>query len=223
MATFMLLHGAGGRAGDWDLLRAELEALGHRTRAVDLPADDDTAGLADHVAAVVDALPDAPPDLVLVAQSMAGLIAPLVCTQVRVDLLVLLAAMVPTAGETGGEWWANTGHAEAVAAQGLPDDTTETLFLHDVPAHVLAGLDPPRDQSGTLFDEPWPLASWPAVPTHALVGGDDRFFPPDWLAALVAERVGVEAEVIPGGHCAYLSQPAALADALHRAWRTHAR
>lgn len=220
MATYVLLHGAGGNAADWDLVRTELHSLGHRTLALDLPSDDDTAGLADYAQVVVDALADPPPDLVLVAQSMAGFVAPLVCTQVPVDLLVLLTAMIPSPGETGGEWWSNTGHDEAVAALGLPDTSSDALFLHDVPPEVLAATTPPRHQSGTPFEEPWPLAAWPTVATRYLLCRDDRFFPADWMRALVKARLPADVviEEVPGGHCAYLSQPAAVAHALHHAW-----
>jgi hypothetical protein len=47
--------------------------------------------------------------LILVAQSLAGFTA-LVCDRRRVDLAVLVNAMVPLPGETAGDWWANTGH-----------------------------------------------------------------------------------------------------------------
>src|SRR5690606_39096471 len=127
---------------------------------------------------------------------------------------VLLTAMVPRPGEPGGEWWENTGHATAVAAQGLPDDTEATLFVHDVPAAVLAAAEPRRDQTGTLFEEPWPLAAWPDVPTCFVLCRDDRFFPASWMRALVEERLGIEPVEIPGGHCAYLSQPRAVAGAI---------
>lgn len=77
----------------------------------------------------------------LVAQSLGGFTAPLVATQVPVDLLVLLTAMIPLPGETGAEWWANTSHDDAVAALGLPDESPETLFTHDVPTEVLARFE----------------------------------------------------------------------------------
>ena len=213
MATFVLIHGAGGRASYWDLVRAELEPVGHEVVAMDLPCDQEV-GLNAYTAAVVDAIGDRRGELVLVAQSLAGFIAPLVCAQVPVDLMVLIAAMVPRPGESGGEWWVNTGHAEAVAAEGLPDDSPETLFTHDVPAEVLDSVPPPRNQTGTLFEEPWPLPAWPEVPTLFVVCRDDRFFPADWLRAIARERLGVEPLEIPGGHCAFLSQPQALAAAL---------
>jgi pimeloyl-ACP methyl ester carboxylesterase len=76
----------------------------------------------------------------------------------------------------------------------------------------------PRDQTSTLFEEPWPLSAWPDVPTRFLLCREDRFFPAVWLRALVRERLGIEPGEVPGGHCAYLSQPAALAAALHDCW-----
>lgn len=218
MATFVLIHGAGGRASYWDFVAAELRGRGHVAVAVDLPCDDDSAGLTEYTDAVVDAIGDRRHELVLVAQSLGGFTAPLVCTRVPVELLVMVTAMIPLPGETGGEWWANTGHAEAVAALGLPDDSPETLFIHDVPAEVLAAIEPPRDQSGTPMGEPWPLDAWPDVPIRFLLCRDDRFFPPDWMRAIVRDRLGIEPEEIPGGHCAFVSQPEELAAHLHQCW-----
>ena len=84
--TFVLVPGAGGDTWYWHRLVAQLESRGHRAVAVELPAADDSAGLdayADTVAAAVDG--DSP--VVLVAQSMGGLTAPLVCARVPVRLL----------------------------------------------------------------------------------------------------------------------------------------
>ena len=169
MATFVCIHGAGGRGSSWDLVAAELRAAGHDVVAPDLPCDDDAAGLAEYTDAVVDAIGDRRDDLVVVAQSLGGFTAPLVAERLPVELIVLVTAMIPRPGETGGEWWANTGQAAAVAALHLPDDREETLFTHDVPADVLAAAGPTRGQSGTPMDEVWPLAAWPDVPTRFLL------------------------------------------------------
>lgn len=217
MATFVCIHGAGGRVSYWDLVAAELQPHGHTVVAVEMPCDE-AVGLDAYTAAVVDAIGGHPGPLVIVAQSLGGFIAPLVCAEVPIDLMVLVAAMVPRPGESGGEWWANTGQAAALAAQGLPDDSPETLFTHDVPAEVLASVQPPREQTGTLFEEPWPLAAWPDVPTRFIVCGDDRFFPAEWLRGVVRDRLGIEPDEIPGGHCAFLSQPRALAEAVLQCW-----
>ena len=202
--TFVLVPGAGGMAWYWHRLVPELRRLGADAVAVDLPADDDTAGLATYADVVVAAAQDTA-DVVLVAQSMGGLTAPLVCDRLPVRLLVLLNAMVPRPGETGGDWWAATGHD-------VP--ASDEVFLHDVPPEVLATAPAPRDQSGTPFGEPWPLPTWPEVPTVVLAGRDDRFFPPDFQRRVAAERLGLPVEEVPGGHLAALSYPAELAERL---------
>jgi Alpha/beta hydrolase family len=217
MAVFVCLHGAGGHGVYWDLVRAELAPLGHEVVAPDLPCDREV-GLDAYADAVVEAIGDRRDELVLVAQSLAGFVAPLVATRVDVELVVLVAAMVPRSGETGSEWWAVTGHERAVAAQGLPDDSPETVFVHDVPPEVLAAFPPPRDQTATLLEEPWPLDAWPDVPTRFIACRDDRFFPAAWLRGVVRDRLGTEPMEIPGGHCAFFSQPRALAAALDGCW-----
>ncbi len=222
MATVVCIHGAGGRASDWGLVRAELEPMGHRTLAGDLPCEDETAGLEAYVQAVLDVIDAAggpPDDLVLVAQSLGGFTAPLVAARVPTRLLVLVTAMIPRPGETGGDWWGNVRLREALDELGVSDAMADEQFLHDVPAEVLAACDPPRDQTGCVMEEPWPLHAWPDVPTRFLLCTDDRFFPPEWMRAVVRERLGIEPDEIPGGHCSYLSQPAAMAAAIDRCWR----
>ena len=217
-ATFVLVPGAGGRAWYWHRLVPELERRGHAAVAVDLPAGDDTAGLERYTQTVLDAVDGSPGGpLVVVGQSMGGLIAPLVCGSVPVDLLVLLNAMVPLPGETGGEWWTSTGHGqareEAARAHGWPLDDDDA-FTHDVPPEVLATAPAPFAQSGTPFTEPWPLPGWPDVPTRVLAGRDDRFFPVDFQRRVAGERLGLPVEELPGGHLVALSRPAELADTL---------
>ncbi|MGH2686750.1 MAG: alpha/beta hydrolase, partial [Actinomycetota bacterium] len=181
MATFVLLHGAGSDSWYWHLVEPELRARGHETVAVDLPCGDDDAGLAEYTDTVVEAVGGAT-DVVLVAQSMAGFTAPLVCERVPVALMVLVAAMVPAPGERLGDWWANTGHQ-------MPAGDAVDVFLHDVPAEIAEeSVDHVRDQSGTPFEEVWPLAAWPAVATRFLLCRDDRFFPPDFLRRVVRDR-----------------------------------
>ena len=188
---------------------------------MDLPCGDPAAGLTEYTDAVVDAIGDRRDDLVLVAQSLGGFTAPLVATRVRVELIVLVTAMIPRPGESGGEWWANTGQPDAVAALGLPDDGEQTLFVHDVPADVLEAAGPPREQTGTPMEEVWPLDAWPDVPTRFLLCMDDRFFPPEWMRGIVRDRLGIEPDEIPGSHCAFLSQPKAMVAAILRAWNEH--
>ena len=218
MATYVLIHGAGDSGWFWHLLEAELRRRGHDAVAPDLPCDDDSAGLSAYADTVVDAIGDHT-DLVVVAQSFGGFTAPLVGDRVPVDLLVLLAGMVPRPGEPPGAWWANTGYEQARREDderrgGPPKDDT-ALFLHDVPPDLAAeALRRARDQSATPMGAPWPLPAWPEVPTRFLLCRNDRFFPAGFLRRVVRERLAITPDEIDGSHCVALSRPAELADRL---------
>src|ERR1700758_4861325 len=99
MASFVLVPGAGGMAWYWHRLVPLLRAAGHEAIAVDLPGDDRQAGLAAYAEIVVRAIADRS-DVILVAQSLAGFTAPLVCARRPVRMLVFVNAMIPTPGET---------------------------------------------------------------------------------------------------------------------------
>jgi pimeloyl-ACP methyl ester carboxylesterase len=210
VATYVLIHGAGDSASNWDLVAAELREGLHEVVAVDLPCDDESAGWSEYADTVVEAVGDRT-SLVVVAHSLGGFTAPLVCARLPVDLLVLVAGMVPCPGETAGDWWANTGLTELT---GSTDDPIET-FMHDVPSALAAGaLAKGRDQAGTPMGEPWPLDAWPDVPTRYLLCRDDRFFPAEWTRRMVRQRLGITPDEIDGSHCVYLSRPRELADRL---------
>jgi pimeloyl-ACP methyl ester carboxylesterase len=210
-ATYVLIHGAGSDAWYWHRVVPLLRARGHEVVAMDLPCDDDAAGLDEYAGAVVRAIGDRT-DLILVAQSLAGFTAPLVCEQVPVRLLVLLAAMVPNPGESPGDWWANTGWDEAVGpeAKGADFDPV-TVFLHDVPPDVAAeSAHHVRAQSGTPFEQPWPLTGWPDVETRFLLCRDDRFFPAEFQRRVVRARLGIAPDEMDGGHLPALGHPGEL-------------
>jgi pimeloyl-ACP methyl ester carboxylesterase len=220
VTTFVLVPGAGGQAWYWHRLVPELQRRGHTAVAVDLPAGDESAGLAAYADAVVAAVDGRTP-VVLVAQSMGGFTAPLVCSRIPVERLVLVNPMIPAPGETGGEWWTVTGHdraiAEHAARDGLSGDAgdQETYFFHDLPPEVVAAaFEQPFAQSTRPFEDPWPLAAWPDVPTSVVSGRDDRFFPVEFQRRLAAERLGCPVDEIPGGHLVALSRPVELADYL---------
>jgi pimeloyl-ACP methyl ester carboxylesterase len=210
MATYVLIHGAGGTPWYWHRVIPLLERAGHGVVAVDLPCDDDSAGLAEYTDVVVEAVGERT-DLILVAQSLAGFTAPLVCTRVPVRLLVLVAAMVPRPGESPGEWWGNTGHV-------FPDPFDEaTVFAHDVPDEIAAVLPQHlRKQSPTPFRGPWPLDVWPEVPTRFLLCREDRFFPSDFQRRVVRERLGIAPDEMPGGHLPALAHPEELVEYLEQ-------
>ena len=98
MSTIALVHGGGGSAWDWHLVEPELRKLDHDTVAVDLPTEDPSKGWWDYADVVVEGVGERR-DLVVVAHSLGGFTAPLVCARRPADLLVLVAAMIPAPGE----------------------------------------------------------------------------------------------------------------------------
>lgn len=226
MATYVLIPGAGSDSWYWHLVVPELQRRGHDVVAPDLPVDDDSAGLAEYTDVLVDAIGDRT-DLILVAQSLGGFTAPLVCERVPVDLMVLVAAMVPSPGEPPGDWWANTGHDQAMHERAEREgyvvdfDDPVTMFLHDVPPDVAVESEQHvRQQSGTPMEKPWPLAAWPDVPTRFLLCRDDRLFPVEFQRRVVRERLGLTPDEMAGGHLPALAHPDELVERLE-AYRTH--
>jgi pimeloyl-ACP methyl ester carboxylesterase len=215
MATFVLIPGAGGDPGYWYRVTPLLAAAGHAAVAVDLPNHEGVT-LSDQVDAVVAAVSGALPPVVVVAQSMGAQLAPAVCDRVPVALLVYVNAMIPSPGETAGSWWPAVGQDEAQRAAAVQDGRDPdaafdpmAIFFHDVPAAVVYDVFAAEERSpaGSLFTAAQPMRSHPAVPTRVLAGRDDRFFPVALQRRISRERLGVEAEVVPGGHLLALSRP----------------
>lgn len=189
--TYLLVPGAGGSAWYWHRLVPLLEARDHVAIAVDLPARDESAGLAAYAEAIV-AAGSGQDGITLVAQSMAGFSAPMACARLDVRRLALVNAMVPRPGETPGDWWSNTRQSQARADRAAADgrQLTEEFdvkdeFFHDVPEDLVAeALRRPEDaeQADRPFADPWPL----------------------------------DLDVLSGGHLIALSQPESLATYLTR-------
>ncbi|MGI8574326.1 MAG: alpha/beta fold hydrolase [Egibacteraceae bacterium] len=191
--------------------------------APDLPSSDPTARLGRYVQEVIEAISDRD-DLVVVGQSLGGLIAPLVCDRVPSRLLVLVAAMIPAPGETGGEWWEATGQPDAAAhlarAQGRDEskdfDPFE-WFLHDVPTDIVEqSAAHVGEQSDGPFIDPWPLSAWPSVPTRVIACRNGRMFPLEFMRRLSRERLGIEPVDIDSGHLPALAAPDELTAVLER-------
>ena len=222
-----LVHGSYHGAWCWASLTPELERLGHRVIAVDLPVSDPELGAADYARVIEDALaPDSEP--IVVGHSMAGLVIPLVAAHRPVRSLVFLAAFLPAPGRSANDQRAIEaidGRIAPTTAQWTdlgddvwmvgPDTATE-LFYHDAPPDVARwAVDRLRPQSYRVTREVSPLAAWPAVKCHSIVCRDDRAINPDWVRTAARERLGVEAIEIDGAHSPFLTRPVELAGMLH--------
>lgn len=114
MAHFFLVHGAWQGAWAWDNIVARLEAAGHAATAVDLPGnghDDTPPGdvsvmrYAEHIAGLIDAIPQDGPDsepVIVVGHSMGGTATSQVCElrPGRIAVAVYLCAFLLRDGES---------------------------------------------------------------------------------------------------------------------------
>ena len=219
MATYVLIHGASSDSWYWHLVVPKLQALGHDVVAPDLPVSDDSAGLAEYTDTVVDAIGDRT-DVILVAQSMAGFTAPMVSERVPVDLIVMVAAMVPAPGESPGDWWANTGQSQDRRVQDERDGRDPdaefdpmVVFLHDLPPDVLEAAmaqGVPR-QSDTPFEKPWPPARGRRAPPGSCCAGRAPSSPPTSAAPSSPSWLGITPDDEERGQPPARAQPRARA------------
>jgi pimeloyl-ACP methyl ester carboxylesterase len=221
-----LVHGSYHGAWCWDLLAPELERLGHRVIAVELPISDPGLGAADYARTVESRL-DPDTETVLVGHSMAGLITPIVAANRPIHRLVFLAAFLASPGMSANEQRAAEPIDGRIAPKtaewrDLGDDvwmvganTATELFFHDAPASVATWATKRlRPQAYRIFNELSPLESWPDVESRSIVCRADRAINPDWVRAAARERLGVEASEIDGAHSPFMTRPAELAKLL---------
>jgi pimeloyl-ACP methyl ester carboxylesterase len=78
MSTFMLVHGAWNGPRCWDKVSPYLTRRGHTVVTPELPSETAGAGLPEYLAVIERAL-EPHSEVVLVAHSMSGLLAPLEC------------------------------------------------------------------------------------------------------------------------------------------------
>jgi hypothetical protein len=131
--------------------------------------------------------------------------------------------MVPRPGEAPSDWWSNTGYRAAVEEQTAKDggltghEDPLVSFYHDVPPDLAqealrrGGRSHP---SSTAYNQPWPLETWPRVPTRFVLCSKDRFFPSAHMRTVVSTRLGIVPDEIAAGHCVALARPRELATLL---------
>ncbi|MEX3600686.1 MULTISPECIES: alpha/beta hydrolase [Kocuria] len=224
--TFALIPPAASTPWYWHLVADELRERGHGVITVDLPCADDSAGLEAYADIAAQTIGDAR-DVVIVAQSLGAYTGTLIADRVNAQLLILLTPMIPLPGESPGDWWENTGYAQARQEQAArlgwapeQDDDPQNVFFHELSDHMVEEVTAHAvGQSGHPFQDPLPLETWPNTPTRVLICRDDRFFPVDFLRKLTRERLQIDPDEMGGGHPVALSRPVELADKLEGIWR----
>jgi pimeloyl-ACP methyl ester carboxylesterase len=228
MATFGLVHGAWHGAWCWDLLAPELEKLGHRAVAVDLPCEDWNAGLDHNAEVVAAALADAEGDVVLVGHSLGGITIPVVAARRPVARLVFLCALVPEPGRSldetmvadrpsSGRGWTGPPVVHPDGSASWEQEAAVAALYHDCPDDVARwAASRLRRQVWTTTREPCPLERWPDVPSSYILCTDDKPFEAEWARRMARERLDVQAIELPGDHSPMLSRPRQLAEILDR-------
>jgi len=244
MSLFCLVHGAFQGAWCWDLLIPYLEAQGHKTLAMDLPIENESATLSQFADAVIQAIPKTDDDIVLVGHSMAGTIITLVAEAVKVRQLVFLAALIPYPGISTLDQFSHhldddtlksfnyqpkdlskleQFHSEpdmyepASVGKDYSDEAVlRHFFFHDCQPDVTQwALSKSRSQQSMAYMfETNPLKALPSVERKYIVCTDDRIISPTWSRYAARKRLGVDAIELASGHCPHLSRPDLLASVL---------
>jgi pimeloyl-ACP methyl ester carboxylesterase len=234
MSSFVLVHGAYHGGWCWSRLVPELERLGHRAIAPDLPCDVADASHDDNVAAVLSAMDSAgigageagKTSTVIVGHSLGGFTIPLVAERRKVARLVFLCTAPVFGGGAIEELRMRMVTPRFGAMVRFRDEHGRGImcaadawegFYHDcdeaTAAWAIARL---RPQSSRPMLEPWPLTEWPDAARSVILARDDRAVRLD--AAQEAGRMildGGEPILIDGSHSPFLTRPAELARLLH--------
>jgi len=238
---YVLLHGAWHDGRAWKDVQADLELAGNQVFTPTLAGHGPTASTrhvtrSECAAPVIDVLEQHDlREVVLVAHSFAGLIAPLVVEAVpeRIAHLIFLDALIPVAGEDA---FFGTPLDDPVPLVHR-DDGTVTLsletwlarFWRDETAHSALAA-PERGEAvwrTRLFPESLAAALEPAhlsrfaqlreagLPTTYLrCRGDHVFGDPDFWQVMVDRLPGCQVREMDGGHEVLFTRPTELANAL---------
>lgn len=230
MTTFVLVHGAWHAGWCWELISPELERLGHRVVAPDLPMEDPEAGSSRYCDTVIDALEESDGDLIAVGHSLGGLTIPLIAERTPVRSLVFLCAMVPIPGKAflktidraGPQMfspqWPTLASRQIEHPDGSsewPEDAAIEVFYETCDPQVAArAARRLRRQHWKALNEPSPLQKWPDVASIYVVCTKDRAINPEWSRRAAKERLGVDAIELDCDHSPMLSRPEELVSIL---------
>jgi pimeloyl-ACP methyl ester carboxylesterase len=224
MTTFVLVHGAFHGGWCFDLLRAELEAHGHRAIAPDLPIEDPAAGCARYAEAVLAAMTGVNGDAIIVGHSLGGLTIPLIAAERPVRRLVFLCAFIPWPQhsfsdkartepgifpQTPAETWPVTNKDGSMSWP--PERAIPALYADCRPDVATWAASRLRRQWTTPHTETCPLTTWPDVPSSYILARRDPAVGADWARHAATTRLHTIPDELDGGHSPFLSRPTELA------------
>jgi len=219
VATFVLVHGAFGSPAELAPVIPELEALGHRAIAVDLPCTDPAATLNDYARTVADAMAGIAGPVMVVGHSAGGATISLVPSRTRVDRLFYVTAVVPepgrsiadVAGAEVRETILSVSHDDGNGCRSFDMEMLASLAPAEEREAYLAFLKATqRPQGWAVLEEPWPGRSLPDVPRTYVLCTEDKIIPPAKQREMAA-RLGVEPIEIASEHAVFTRRPRELA------------
>ncbi len=222
MTTFVLVHGGFGSPAELAPVIPELEALGHRAIAVDLPCSDPAATLEDYSRTVVDAMLGIDPPVVVVGHSAGGATISLVPDRACVDRLVYVTAFVPepgrsivnVAGADVREAILSVSHDDGNGCRSFDLELLASSVTPDEREAYLAFLEATqRPQGWAAMEQPWPGRSLPEVPCTYILCTEDSVLPPARQREMAA-RLGVEPVELASDHAVFTLRPRELAPLL---------
>jgi pimeloyl-ACP methyl ester carboxylesterase len=226
MADFVLVHGGLHGASCWDLQRVELEKLGHRTFAMDLPIDRPGKYMDDYADAAVAAVAGkAADDAYLVGHSMGGMVIPrMLKAMPRARLIFLCAGFAHTSEQEQLESLGATTRdffgwliTDDQARVGMNKDNAITAFYGDLTPELAdkayAGL---RPQWAEAFGAVPPIEPYSDSVAGVICTTDDRIIDPARHRQMSQARFGITPIEMPGSHSPFLSRPAELAAILDK-------
>ena len=219
MTTFVLVHGAFGSSAELAPVIPELEALGHRAIAVDLPCTDPAATLDDYARTVVETMAGIAGPVVVVGHSAGGATISLVPELTRVDRLVYVTAFVPEPGRSIVDI-AGADVRDMILSVSRDDGNGCRSFdlallaslvpLEERDAYLAFLTATQRPQGWAAMEQPWPGRSLPVVPCTYVLCTDDNVLPPATQREMAA-RLGVEPIEIASDHAVFSLRPHELA------------
>jgi pimeloyl-ACP methyl ester carboxylesterase len=212
------VHGAWHGAWCWERVGRYLTARGHQVVAPQLPSDTPSAGRAEYLAAVEDAL-GSRSEVVLVGHSMSGLVAPFAVDNPGVSSVVLLGALIPTPGAA----WQDNGLAPFREPVGgllnrasydesgrstLDQADAAELFYHDcTPTDAEDASARLCSDASTIYQQICPALPERRVPTTYVACRQDRVVNSEWNAGVARDLLGADVMDIDAGHSPFWSVP----------------
>ncbi len=214
----VLVHGGFVDGSGWQGVHSELRKRGYAVTVVQNP----TTSLADDVAVTKRALAAQAGPVILVGHSYGGVVITEAGNDPKVAALVYVAAFAPDAGESVASIIKDPPPGAPVPPILPPQDGFLFLDKEKFAASFAADVEPELAAFMADSQVPWGVAAltgevsqpaWKTKPSAYIVATSDRMIPPPAQRAM-AKRAGSRVTEIEGSHAVYVSQAAAIAEAI---------